>query len=209
MIFALVNGERANAQPKGRGECPSCGQPVVAKCGRIKIWHWAHATNDCDIWSEGLTAWHLDWQNRFPGEWQEVNIARGDRSHRADIYTPSGIVVEFQHSYLGAEEISLREKFYGPLMRWVFDAREAYNSGRLSFSYRGTDATWVKFRWKYPRTSICFARRPVYLDIGEGLLLQIRKLSASPPSGGWGHITNHRAFANRIQEASCNATDFQ
>lgn len=202
MIFTMVDGKRITATPKARAVCPSCGQVVVAKCGRIKVWHWAHVTNDCDPWSERLTQWHFDWQNQFPIEWQEVNITRGSERHRADICTPSGIVIEFQHSSISPDDIRLREKFYGLLMRWIFDARDAYANKRLSISYAGTDATWVKIKWKYPRTTLGYARRPVFLDIGNGLLLEIKKLSLMPPYRGWGHITNHNAFVAKIQAGS-------
>lgn len=203
MIFGLVNGMRVSAEPGMRGECPSCGQPVMAKCGRIKAWHWAHATNDCDGWSEGLTAWHLNWQSRFPNEWQEINVARRGECHRADVCTPSGIVIEFQHSSISPDDIARREKFYGLLMRWVFDAREAFASKRLTYQLRwnGNDL-YVAIRWKYPRTSLGYARRPVFLDIGEGLLLDVKKLSVTSPGRGWGLLTNHKAFVRGIGEAA-------
>lgn len=44
MKFALVNEQKTEAQPKLKGLCPGCLQPVTAKCGTQKIWHWAHLT---------------------------------------------------------------------------------------------------------------------------------------------------------------------
>jgi len=202
MFFALMNGRRITAKPGGRATCPSCGQTVLAKCGQIKIWHWAHITNDCDGWSEGVTAWHLDWQNRFPEEWREVGILKNNESHRADICAPNGIVVEFQHSSISPEDILIREKFYGPLMRWVFNARDAYANKRLLFNWRKIDAyhrVMVDLRWQYPRTTIGFCRRSVYLDIGENLLLHVKKIGLVSPGRGWGYLTNGNAFADGIQ----------
>jgi competence protein CoiA len=42
MEFSLVNGQRHEAQPNLSGKCQVCDQPAVAKCGEVKIWHWAH-----------------------------------------------------------------------------------------------------------------------------------------------------------------------
>lgn len=202
MIFALKNGERITATPKAQAICPTCGQTVLAKCGRIKIWHWAHIINDCDPWSEGPTQWHLDWQSMFPAEWQEINLSRGGQKHRADVYTPSGIVLEFQHSSISPDDIIRREKFYGLLMRWVFDARDAYAKKRLSFSHQVAETVYIKIYWKFPRTTFGYARRPVYLDIGDGLLIEVRKMNLSSPARGWGYLTNRDAFVNRILEGA-------
>lgn len=84
-----------------RGLCPYCGSEVIAKCGRIKIWHWAHkGMSSCDPWWENETEWHRTWKNHFPLEWQE-QIARdpiSGETHIADVKTPHGLVIEFQHS---------------------------------------------------------------------------------------------------------------
>ena len=43
MDLALVDGER-RTPPGGRGLCQYCGIAMVARCGRVKMWHWgAHA----------------------------------------------------------------------------------------------------------------------------------------------------------------------
>lgn len=59
MRFALVDNERADAAQDLKGVCPGCSQPVIAKCGTRKIWHWAHrAVKMCDQWWEPETDWH-------------------------------------------------------------------------------------------------------------------------------------------------------
>ena len=69
MIFANdAKGNRIVAAPGQMAVCPSCNGEVVAKCGKIKVWHWAHLSADCDPWSEGMTEWHIGWQNEFPEE---------------------------------------------------------------------------------------------------------------------------------------------
>jgi ssDNA-binding Zn-finger/Zn-ribbon topoisomerase 1 len=66
MRRALVDGAKAEAQPKLRGECTGCGGEMVAKCGRVKVWHWAHkGAPPCDPWWENETEWHREWKDRF------------------------------------------------------------------------------------------------------------------------------------------------
>ncbi len=86
MKFALVNGERREAEPSLMGECLGCGNPVVAKCGEVRIKHWAHkARARCDAWWETETEWHRAWKNQFPSEWQEViHYAENGEKHIAD-----------------------------------------------------------------------------------------------------------------------------
>lgn len=116
MIWANVDGRRVNAWPGGRAQCPSCGGEVIAKCGKIVEWHWAHVSRECDSWAKPESQWHISWKSRFPAEWQEVKIGE----HRADVLTPRG-VIEFQRSSISADEIQERERFYGNMI-WVVHA---------------------------------------------------------------------------------------
>jgi len=122
MQLALVNSERIEAFPGGRGTCPNCGTPVVAKCGPRVINHWAHhRLKDCDPWWENETEWHRSWKNLFPVECREVShFALDGEVHRADVKTPTGIVIEFQHSSLSDVERLSRERFYKNLI-WIVD----------------------------------------------------------------------------------------
>lgn len=122
MKFSLVNGQRHEAQPSLSGKCPVCDQPTVAKCGEVKIWHWAHiGRRTCDPWWENETEWHRAWKGEFPEDWQEV-VHRADsgEKHVADVKTDQGWVIEFQHSYLRPEERRSRDAFYSKLV-WVVD----------------------------------------------------------------------------------------
>lgn len=96
---------------------------MVAKTGRIRS-HWAHAVSrDWDSWWEVETDWHRAWKAHFPEAWREVGKADPTGEiHRADVWTPSGLVLEFQHSCLRDEELSAREAFYSNLV-WVLDGR--------------------------------------------------------------------------------------
>lgn len=122
MQLALVNGEKKEAFLGGRGTCPICSAETIAKCGSRIMHHWAHyRLRDCDPWWENETAWHREWKNRFPLECREVsNVARDGEIHRADVKTPKGIVIEFQHSAMTDAERVSRENFYQNLV-WVID----------------------------------------------------------------------------------------
>jgi competence protein CoiA len=122
MKYALVNGQRQEAQPKLSGECPGCGSAMIAKCGerRLRVWHWAHeGGHDCDPWWENQTEWHRAWKNHFPAEWQEIFFhAKDGERHIADVKTDDGWVIEFQHSNITPEERRSREAFYQKMI-WV------------------------------------------------------------------------------------------
>ncbi len=122
MKFALVNGQRQEPQPNLSGECPGCGNSMVAKCGEVRIWHWAHlGCRHCDSWWENETEWHRDWKGQFPVDWQEiVHHAEDGERHIADVKTGDDWVIEFQHSYIKPEERRSRENFY-PKLVWVID----------------------------------------------------------------------------------------
>ena len=123
MKFAVADGERIEATPGAKGECPGCGAEMVARCGTQRVWHWAHrGRRHCDHWWENETQWHRDWKNHFPADWQEIT-ARDEHGelHIADIKTDKGLVVEFQHSFLNREEARERTQFHKPMF-WVVDA---------------------------------------------------------------------------------------
>lgn len=183
MLYAEIGStSHAVPFPGALARCRLCGSDVIAKCGKINVWHWAHvAGSDCDSWSESLTGWHLAYQRLFPPDRCEVRI--GD--HRADIMSASSCVVELQHSGISVDNISAWETHYGERMLWIFDAREAYRSDRIRLR-RGSGVSF-QFRWEQPRRSIGRSRRPVMLDLGEGLLLGIQN---HPRAGqpGWGQL---------------------
>ena len=123
MKFALENNQRIEPSPKAKATCPCCGSEVIATCGDIKVWHWAHKSKQmCDHWWENETQWHRNWKNKFSPDWQEqVHMADDGERHIADVKTPAGFVIEFQHSPISLEERTSREDFYKN-MCWVVDA---------------------------------------------------------------------------------------
>lgn len=193
MRYAIVNGERAEPTPKTKGICELCESPVHAKCGSVVVWHWAHASlKDCDPWFEGITQWHLDWQNLVPREQREVKRGR----HRADMITAAGTVVEIQHSYIPEEAIRKREEHYGDMI-WIFDAREAYAAKRLTLQYRSKDdgGYWA-FKWKHGKKILRHTTKPLYIDCGDGLIFRIMKMSFNPTMRGWGRVGSREIIVN-------------
>ena len=103
MKYALVTGQRVEAYAGGRGTCRVCNGEVIAKCGTHRVFHWAHlAISDCDSWAKEETEWHRAWKDKFPADYQEFFQHDGESGgrHIADVRTPHGLVIEFQHSHL-------------------------------------------------------------------------------------------------------------
>lgn len=122
MKFALINGEKQEATKDAKALCQYCGSELIAKCGEIKIHHWAHKSKrNCDQWWENETEWHRSWKDNYPVEWQEVvhHDASGEK-HIADVKTQNGWTLEFQHSLLKPDERISRNSFYQKLV-WVVD----------------------------------------------------------------------------------------
>jgi competence CoiA-like predicted nuclease len=43
LLFATVGGTpKVRATPGARASCPFCARFMIAKCGEINVWHWAH-----------------------------------------------------------------------------------------------------------------------------------------------------------------------
>jgi len=122
MKFALIDGKKEEAKKGAKALCQFCGSELIAKCGEIKINHWAHKSKrNCDPWWENEGEWHRAWKNEFPTEWQEIiHHDENGEKHIADIKTGTDWIIEFQHSYLKPEERRSRNAFYNKLI-WVVD----------------------------------------------------------------------------------------
>ncbi len=161
--YANVDGLKVEACPGEHGHCTFCGSEMIAKCGELNVWHWAHKSKEvCDIFSENETPWHREWKDGIPADQCEVTIIREGTRHQADIVTHDGIVVEVQHSPISVAKIRKREEFYGKMV-WILDLTEkGYD---LSFS-KQLEHNFYNFHWTYARRSFASARKPIFLDLG-------------------------------------------
>lgn len=182
MKLALVNGQRSEPSPHLRASCAYCGREMVSKCGRVKMWHWAHKSRaSCDPWWESETEWHRDWKNRFPLDWQEIvhtDEATGEK-HIADVKTPFRMVIEFQHSPIDPRELESREAFYKNLI-WVVDGdrgtadRQYFNMGLSTKEPASFEPLAYYFGW-WGKSRLLHnwaeTTSPVYLDFGDEKML--------------------------------------
>lgn len=156
---------RVKPTPKAVSECPACHTKIKAKCGSIKVWHWAHESiQTCDANWEPTTQWHLDWQAKVPEEMTEIVIGH----HIADIKLSDGKVVEVQHSNLPVEVVAERETFYNN-MTWIFDGQDFFKRLKIKEGeFNGQTSHSFKFR--KPRRYIVEAKKfPFYIDFGMGV----------------------------------------
>jgi len=167
MIWALQNGEKVRAEPHQRAICPLCNNEVIAKCGDIKVNHWAHKINSvCDSFKESETEWHLNWKDKFPKECQEVIVTKNYKKHIADVRTKDGLVIEFQNSPISPQEIFSREHFWENMV-WVVNGKTI---GKNLTFYK------QKFKWKWMPRSWELARKKVYLDVGNDYLYLLKDI---------------------------------
>jgi competence protein CoiA len=203
MKYAVVGGQRREAEPGLYGECPVCCSTMVAKCGERRVWHWAHgSTRICDRWWEAETEWHRDWKNEFPVEWQEqIDRAENGEKHIADVRTEHKWVIEFQHSYLKSDERRAREAFYRQVV-WVVDGlrRKRDRSQFLNALKSGGLVCRTPLTWFISSEACALlrdwadSRVPVFFDLGDyepGDIFRsepvLWRLDPKSPKG-WAHL---------------------
>jgi competence CoiA-like predicted nuclease len=116
MLFALDNNKvKTGPSPKANGTCIVCREVMVAKCGEKMVWHWAHkaGSNNCDLWYETITDWHIKWLEVFPEESREVAITKENYSekHVIDILTRNGVKIDLQSTKITVQEFDCRFAF--------------------------------------------------------------------------------------------------
>src|SRR5882672_936412 len=188
MKFALVSGQRQEAQPNLSGQCRGCGRPMVARCGEVRVWHWAHKGRLlCDPWWENEAEWHRAWKDQFPPDWQEVvHHADDGERHIADVKTGDGWVIEFQYSYLKPEERLSRDDFYPNLIWVVSTTRRKRDRAQLIRAWE--DGGRVAGNWRKAFTDDCLPLRewagsnaPIFFDLGD--MDPLLGLFAKSPNG--------------------------
>ena len=102
--------------------CPKCKTDMIAKCGQVRIHHWAHKNKiQCDDWMEDENEWRREWLSHFAPDCQEQLVEHNGQSHFADILTTLGSVILLHQSQLTEEMIREREAFYQTPV-WIFNA---------------------------------------------------------------------------------------
>ncbi len=207
MLYATAaDGKKVQATPGSRARCPLCNCLMIARCGEINAWHWAHeATEACDQWAEAESDWHYEWKRLMPTEQVEITIEKDGERHCAPIVRIDGTIVELRATYISPEDIRAREAFYAPKrMVWLFDARDAAEDGpdgpRLELRPRDDIHT---FRWKHPKKHTAYAHAPALLDLGDTGVFQLRKLhlEGGPPYGGWGKLFSRADFIEWLRSS--------
>lgn len=166
MIWAIKDNKRIRASPKEKANCPICNKELIAKCGTIKIWHWAHQSNkECDIWYEHESNWHINWKNEFPKEQQEILIKKENKYHIADIKTKTGKIIELQASPISLIEIKEREEFYGENMIWLLNGQTIGKNFELKKKY---------FIWKWLPAIAKYSSREIFIDEKKRGIIKIR-----------------------------------
>ena len=122
MLYGIIDNKKIKATPNQKAKCPCCGKNLIARCGEINMWHWAHIVEEnCDNWYEPETKWHREWKETFGIDYSEVIFVRDGSKHIADIFTREKIVIELQNSPISTETIRARESFYGEKMMWIIN----------------------------------------------------------------------------------------
>jgi Competence protein len=64
--------------------------------------------------------------------------------------------------------------------------------------WSGKDANYRTFRWKHARKHIAYAKKPVFLDLGNNQLLRLKKMYSESPVGGWGFLVERERLVQSI-----------
>ena len=144
MKFGRLNGERVRPEPHLKGvRCPKCDTELVAKCGKIRAFHWAHKNKlQCDDWMEDDNEWRDSWLNEFEDDWQESLIDRGGVSHFADSETDKNTIILLHQSRLTPEIIREREDFYRTPV-WIFNA--GLHKQDVSRFLKAFEKDWIRY----------------------------------------------------------------
>lgn len=223
MLYALLNGQKIEAMPNQRANCPSCGKEVFSKCGEEKINHWSHHSHEsCEIWYEPETHWHQKWKLIFGADHSEVVIEKDGIRHIADVKTSTDVIIEFQEASIKSEIILDREAFYGKKMLWVINGESFKNNFKVYYhpqkptnpnvmighsvkqAYgnepRRSDFEvnkYIRFEWSHPRRAWMDAQRPIFLDFGDAYLFWITEWEWVNSKFGSGRYISKERFVEK------------
>lgn len=178
MLYAEINNKRVAPEKGLKASCPLCQEDVIAKCGDIMTWHFAHVVGTECAYGEGKGEWHREWQKRFPIEDVEYRVTKGKKFRIADVKIGDK-VLEFQNIGISLETIKDREEFYGfKNVVWVFNGTDSGGNFELikdKYSSKRLLAKWKKMPLVLQelkgRLFINFYKHYLYDVRGERVLL--------------------------------------
>lgn len=184
MRWAYKDDKKIEASHGVKAICPLCKEVVISKCGKIKIWHWAHKNKkNCDSWWEPESEWHKDWKNNYPIEQQEFIMGR----HRADIRTSDRWIIELQNSTISVNDIIDREIYYKRMI-WLLNGKTLCKGLRIR-----EKENRITFRWKNPPKSWWEAKKELYIDM-SGIVSCLNTLINIYESGDDIHLSTYHEY---------------
>lgn len=206
-LTAIHGGHTILATPDGPREakCRDCGDAMRPRCGEVITWHWAHLADPdrvCVPGGERETEWHREWKATCADP-DRIEVAQDNR--RADVMTPYGWAVEFQHSSLDVGEVRSRERDWRRRMVWVFDCLDVFDAARLEVKrFEDEDAplgrrSWNLY-WRWAKDHVLAASRvPVFLHIRPDELIYLgRWRDKQKPLYGYGWKISRDEFVDMV-----------
>lgn len=141
----------------------------------------------------GESVWHRQWKEAFPVSFREKTFYSEEQAchHRADVHTPCGTTIEFQHSPISLEELRSREAFY-PNLVWVVDGKKFKGFKVLKHLPDVDDHKLADYEFShtanltlYRKTDLCNGK-PRLLSLGHPELFGL-KLTSHYFSFTWKH----------------------
>lgn len=174
MLLARVEDNLVEASPELKGICQHCGSGMIAKCGELRRYHWAHKSKrNCDEWQSGKeTDWHYNWKKTIGLAFAEKKIIKDDKYHIADILIQGeggkdNLIIEFQNSPISQEELMKREDFYGTGLIWVINGtalRDKFIIDKTFISYEYDN--W----WFFPKYDFYFLDKNPLIKQGAWII---------------------------------------
>lgn len=192
MYYAMdFFGRKIPPTKNAKATCPGCGFKVIAKCGYINAWHWAHAQNLSCSFNKQETDWHLFWKSLFNSDFVEVKKG----NHVYDVLLPNMDAFEFQNSSIKPEEIISRQN-NGVTVNWIVNGMSFSDNFKIRkrgkvfdfYKRKYINTNYETFRWKWPRKTYKYMNMPILFDFGYNAFLLKRNYNEM--RSGWGYECN-------------------
>ena len=193
MLYAINNGSKILPEKHLKGHCPDCGDSVIAKCGEVNQWHWAHVVNaECKN-NKPETMWHKEWKLNFPQECVEEKI----KNHRADVFI-NGVAIEFQASTIARPDIVSRNEVFKKVF-WVIKAEDKH----LFFREVIKKTKFYSCKWKWRKTSFdetLSKDTRIFLDVGDDFLFLIKNKKLDALKFFYGEFITKEYFVRKSKK---------